>query len=73
MNPLVKGFLWFMTGPRQMRAGLLGSIRLAYTPAECEELVSRTRLSGWRVAGNALGLIISAQKWVRHEVSIAQT
>lgn len=62
MNPLVKGFLWLATGPKEMRRGLLTSIGSSYTPAECEELLSRTRLPGWKIESNLLGVVITGQK-----------
>jgi ubiquinone/menaquinone biosynthesis C-methylase UbiE len=62
MNPLVKGFLWLATQPKEMRRGLLSSIGSSYTPGECEELLSRTRLPGWKIENNRLGIVITGQK-----------
>jgi ubiquinone/menaquinone biosynthesis C-methylase UbiE len=62
MNPLVKGFLWLATQPKEMRRGLLSSIGSSYTPSECQELLSRTRLPGWKIENNRLGIVITGQK-----------
>lgn len=62
MNPLIKGFLWLVTGPKEIRPGLVTSIKSSYTPAECEALLSRTQLRGWNIVSNLLGVVISGQK-----------
>jgi ubiquinone/menaquinone biosynthesis C-methylase UbiE len=62
MNLLVKGFLWLATQPKEMRRGLLTSIDSSYTPHECEELLSKTRLRGWKIEGNRLGIVVTGQK-----------
>ena len=62
MNPFVKSFLWMMTKPRQIRPYLLSSINAAYTKDEMAELLHRTKLTGWRIDENPMGLVISGAK-----------
>jgi ubiquinone/menaquinone biosynthesis C-methylase UbiE len=65
MSPLVKWFLWFMTCPKEIRPGLITSINAAYTLSEAEALLAGTKLKGWRVRKNPLGIVISGQKPVQ--------
>lgn len=62
MNPFVRSFLWTMAGPRQIRPYLISSINAAYTRDELAELLSGTKLTGWRVAENPFGLVVSGVK-----------
>jgi ubiquinone/menaquinone biosynthesis C-methylase UbiE len=62
MNPLIKGFLWLATGPKEIRPSLLTSIRSSYTPAECMKLLSKTQLREWNIESNLLGVVISGRK-----------
>jgi ubiquinone/menaquinone biosynthesis C-methylase UbiE len=62
MLPPEKLFLWIMTKPKAMRQGLLTSIASSYTPQEVRALLLSANLEGWGVKGNALGLVIRAQK-----------
>lgn len=62
MNPLVRSFLWIMTRPRQIRPYLASSINAAYTKGEMAELLSETRLTGWRIDENPIGLVVSGAK-----------
>jgi ubiquinone/menaquinone biosynthesis C-methylase UbiE len=58
----VKWFLWVITGPKEMRAGLITSLNAAYTLYEVEAMLSRTKLQGWQVNKNPLGIVISGKK-----------
>jgi len=62
MNFIVKGFLWFMTRPKEIRPGLITSINASYVMGEVEALLAKTKLQGWHVSKNPLGLVISGQK-----------
>jgi len=65
MNPLIKWVLWFMTRPKEIRPGLITSINASYVIGEIEALLARTKLQGWRVTKNPLGLVVSGQKPAR--------
>jgi ubiquinone/menaquinone biosynthesis C-methylase UbiE len=58
----VKWFLWLVTGPKEMRQGLITSLNAAYIMSEVEEMFSTTKLQGWQVNKNLLGIVISGQK-----------
>jgi hypothetical protein len=62
MSPIIKWFLWFMTRPKEIRPGLITSINASYIFDEAEALLIETKLKGWRVKKNPLGLVISGQK-----------
>jgi len=62
MNPLIKWFMWFVTRPKEIRPGLLSSIKASYIVPEIESMLSKTQLKGWSVKGNIMGLVISGQK-----------
>jgi ubiquinone/menaquinone biosynthesis C-methylase UbiE len=62
MNLFVKSFLRIMAKPQQIRPHLVSSINAAYTKAEMEELLSRTKLTGWQIDENPIGLVISGQR-----------
>jgi ubiquinone/menaquinone biosynthesis C-methylase UbiE len=62
MNFIVKRFLWFMTRPKEIRPGLITSINASYVIGEVEALFARTKLQGWYVSKNPLGLVVSGQK-----------
>lgn len=58
----VRWFMYITLKPAAMRPGLTTSLKAAYTAAEIEDILSQTRLSGWQVSTNPLGLTISGQK-----------
>jgi ubiquinone/menaquinone biosynthesis C-methylase UbiE len=62
MNFFIRWFLWIMTKPKEIRPGLVTSINASYVMTEAEALFSKTKLQGWRVRKNPLGLVISGQK-----------
>ena len=62
MNPILKAFLWIMTGSRSMRAGLLSSIHAAYLPDEAQALAAQSKLPAPRVAANPIGMTIVGEK-----------
>jgi ubiquinone/menaquinone biosynthesis C-methylase UbiE len=62
MSPFVKSFLWIMAKPRNIRPYLVSSINAAYTKDETEELLSGTKISGWQIDENPIGLTISGRK-----------
>lgn len=52
----VKWFLWFATKPKEIRPGLLTSIKSAYTPGELKDLLQETRWKSYEVIRNPLGI-----------------
>jgi len=62
MNPVIKLFLWLTVKPKGMRPGLITSLNASYTMAEIRALLARTKLQGWQVQQNPLGIVISGQK-----------
>lgn len=58
----VKWLLWMAIGKKEMRQGLISSFNATYTMPEAKALLARTRLRGWRVSQNPLGLVISGEK-----------
>lgn len=58
----IKWFLWLMIGSSEMRAGLITSLNASYTVPEIELMFTRTKLRGWKVSKNPLGLGISGIK-----------
>jgi ubiquinone/menaquinone biosynthesis C-methylase UbiE len=51
-------FLWLAAKPKELRAGLVSSIRSAYTLRELRELIRGTRLSKCTVSSNPIGLLV---------------
>ena len=62
INILAKRFLWLMCQPKNMRPGLITSINAAYFPTEIETMLPKTRLQGWHIKKNYLGIVITGQK-----------
>ena len=62
MSSFIKWFMWFVTRPKEIRPGLLTSIKASYIVPEIESMLSKTQLKGWRIKGNIMGLVISGQK-----------
>lgn len=65
MNSLVKWFVWFMNRPKVLRPELVESFDASYVVGEVEALLARTKLQGWHVSKNPLGLVVSGQKPIR--------
>jgi ubiquinone/menaquinone biosynthesis C-methylase UbiE len=66
MSSFIKWFMWFVTRPKEIRPGLLTSIKASYIVPEIEAMLSKTQLQGWCVKGNIMGLVISGQKPLYH-------
>ena len=62
INIFAKGFLWLMCQPKNMRPGLITSINAAYLATEIETMLAKTRIQGWHVKSNMIGIIITGQK-----------
>jgi ubiquinone/menaquinone biosynthesis C-methylase UbiE len=62
MNFLLKWFLWVNTKPKQIRSGLLTSIKASYKPSELKELISHTNFSNWEVKSNLIGVGVEGIK-----------
>ena len=58
----IRWFLWLTVKPKEMRPGLTTSINASYTLHEIKDLLSRTKLQGWKASKNPLGIVISGQK-----------
>jgi ubiquinone/menaquinone biosynthesis C-methylase UbiE len=65
MNFIVKWFVWFMNRPKVLRPELVESFDASYVVGEVEALLARTKLQGWHVSKNPLGLVVSGQKPIR--------
>lgn len=61
----IKWFLRITLKPKEMRPGLITSINASYTRSEIQVLLARTKLQGWHISKNPLGLVISGQKPAR--------
>ena len=62
MSRLVMWFMWLMTKPKEIRPGLISSINAAYTVDEIRELLKGTKLQGYDVQKNTMGLVIIGEK-----------
>lgn len=62
MSPIVKGFLWLMAKPKEMRPGLFTSINAAYTPNEIRSMLPERMQSSCEVVGGPMGLKIIGKK-----------
>lgn len=62
MNFLVKGFMYLVTRPRQIRPGLITSIRAAYTPNELAGILQKSVFNRWKIKPGAMGIEITGQK-----------
>lgn len=58
----VRWFLWLTVKPKEMRPGLTTSINASYTLSEIQALLTRTKLQGWNVRKNLLGIVITGRK-----------
>jgi ubiquinone/menaquinone biosynthesis C-methylase UbiE len=62
MPALIKWFLWINSKPKEIRPGLITSIKAAYTPGELKELIKGTKLSKCEVTANLIGLKLTGFK-----------
>jgi len=62
MSLPIRWFLWLMAKPKGMRPGLTSSINASYTLPEIKEILSRTKLQGYQVSKDLMGIIIRGQK-----------
>ncbi|MBN2487563.1 MAG: class I SAM-dependent methyltransferase [Methanosarcinaceae archaeon] len=60
--PVVKWLLYVMTGPREIREGLISSINAAYTVGEIESILHQTNLKNATVTKTLMGLKITGEK-----------
>jgi ubiquinone/menaquinone biosynthesis C-methylase UbiE len=61
MNLLIKAFMWSICKPKEMRAGLISSINAAYTLPELKDLLSGTKLRGWLIDQNFIGVAVTGR------------
>lgn len=62
MNLFVKWFMKAVTKPKEIRPGLISSIRAAYTADELRSVLHDSNLDTYTVNKGAMGLIITGQK-----------
>ena len=62
MNPLVKWFMRMVTKPKEIRQGLVSSINAAYTREEIEAILGESKLKGYQVRKETMGLVITGEK-----------
>jgi ubiquinone/menaquinone biosynthesis C-methylase UbiE len=56
----VKWFMWVVTKPKEIRPGLITSIRAAYTPAEVEAYLAQSKFENFKVFGKMVGVHVVA-------------
>jgi ubiquinone/menaquinone biosynthesis C-methylase UbiE len=62
MIAVIKWFLWLTVKPKEMRPGLITSISASYALPEIKEMLARTKLRGWRINQNLLGIVIATNQ-----------
>jgi hypothetical protein len=62
MNPLMKWMMWLATKPKEIRPGLMSSIKAAYTVKEIQVLLQGTKLRGCMARAGVAGLVITGEK-----------
>lgn len=65
MSLLMKWFVLLQPGSvrsTKMRSGLISSVNASYTLAEIQDMLSDTRLQGWRAEQNLLYIVVSGKK-----------
>lgn len=62
MHPFIKWFMKAVTRPKEMRPGLISSIRAAYTAEEVQTLLGESDLDTYGVDKGAMGITITGQK-----------
>lgn len=62
MHPFVEWFMKAVTKPKEMRPGLISSIRAAYTAEELQSILRESNFDTYTVNKGAMGLTITGQK-----------
>ena len=62
MHPFVEWFMKAVTKPKEMRPGLISSIRAAYTAEELQSILRESNFDTYTVNKGAMGLAITGQK-----------
>jgi ubiquinone/menaquinone biosynthesis C-methylase UbiE len=62
VNPAVRWFMKLVTKPKEIKPGLISSINAAYTADELEALLTQTKLQGYEIRKNIMGLVIGGEK-----------
>lgn len=62
MHPFVEWFVKAVTKPKEMRPGLISSIRAAYTAEELQSILRESNFDTYTVNKGAMGLTITGQK-----------
>ena len=71
MFPVLKWLLWLVASPKEVRPGLLTSLRAAYTPEEVAALIREVELSSCEVEGSPAGLTVVGRKRTSAEGTVA--
>jgi ubiquinone/menaquinone biosynthesis C-methylase UbiE len=58
----VRWFMWLVTKPKEIRPGLITSIKAAYTPKEVEALLAGSTFDRFEVASTMMGLHVTASR-----------
>jgi ubiquinone/menaquinone biosynthesis C-methylase UbiE len=64
ISPALRWLLWLGTSPKEIRAGLISSLRASYTPQEVRELIAGTALEFCTVSSNPIGVNLFGVKRV---------
>ena len=64
MSLLIAWFMKLMTKPKEIKPGLVSSINASYTVDELHEMLKGTKLRGYRIKKNILGVVITGGKIV---------
>lgn len=62
MNPVAKLLMKMQTKNKEMRAGLLASLRASYTEQEINAILQKTKLRGFEISTNPFSLFIKGTK-----------
>lgn len=62
MSPFVKCFMKAVTKPKEIRSGLISSIKAAYTVEEIRSILAASSLYEYSVKKSIMGLVITGQK-----------
>ncbi len=62
MTRMIKGLLWLMASPREIRPGFLSSVAAAYTVEEIEILLRKSDITNYKLKSNLIGITITGIK-----------
>lgn len=62
MNPVLKWLMKLLARPKEIVAGFITSVNAAYTVEEIHQVLTASRLNGFVIKKNPVGLVISGSK-----------